>query len=1146
MSLACSATHKKPVCDKCTAGTKCTKCCLCQPRTLGRPRKTSVVIGSEPHRVNPVRSARIDTCSFADASLESVVETTPDLIEDDSDGIKYASQAHVLQVLELMGCTDGHEHSVRQLPHIDIRYQLHNANDIDADSMKRIENVFLKGIKAWISMLLPNLRLKCEADMKISFSIQSAMAAIEVPVIDKEAQNKASFVSIPVDILSTIPTTIRDVLKCERRYTSMDARKLLVPLADVPQAYVASLLKISNNYVLHLLFQAKQVDRLYLTCGVKLQEYCETHSRVPSDSVTFAVSFIYSDDSITRLAWEAKKQTPNRDPKWKELKNVYAMRSLVLKQDVATMYKGYAEKMSEMMPGKRHIGRTLFYCITKHITGGGKIQEARAGVDYIKPQEQEHDAQQFAEYEALERLISEPNAFDEPATQQEFVKQKSLPFFDRLRHVALVKLHEDPTRLEEIADVLLTVHQCERRTFSTAYMVFDFKQKFLAKGFREGGDSYYGKKGMLWWGAGVYVKPDTGQDDRSPESLEENHVEIDFTTEVLRLQQPLEMMNTGNVVLDDNGEEDSEYEKEDGVCESEDNGEECGEECMEGVGGVEEDDGMKDDDKEDSEKEGEDDGEEECAEGVGDVEEDDGMKDDDKEDSEKEGEDDGEEECAEGVGDVEEDDGMYKEDSEKEGEDDGEEECAEGVGDVEDDDGVHANQEAEEDYEEEVSLHYFDCIVQGEQKADGNIVLSCLEAALHALKKRFPHVSQSGKDICDTHFFHQQTQVDAYLVKGSGGRKVSTPKQLTVALIDSSVSNATILLLKPDFKAPYRSAAIPSIPSICYNCEKQQMVRFYNCLGQKVPSICIPIPSCPAKSLITPMGTQGINFMGVTVLLNSDSENTQMQARKDQNRYRRRTKGLNKREGQRLKKQCEDDEALKAIQEVYPQCADCLHHFKSQRVLGKHICSGRMESRDALTNAMQHADKLLVSMDFTVDGAIAQASHIFETRYTTFEPNFHAGWAHTRKSMHPDLTARVISIIHDCWKAGETKDLGKVKISADGVFSRLEELQLQHAIRLSELPLAGKIRAVYQSIGQKSQVQTSAGQKHGRHQEEGSSSASQKKPRIAYEEIDMEKELTQWKKYELEVYLSHHHLKKTGNKPELVSRVKEHMHADSN
>ena len=212
---------------------------------------------------------------------------------------------------------------------------------------------------------------------------------------------------------------------------------------------------------------------------MRLQEYYETHSHVPSDSVTFAVSLIYSDDNITRLAWEAKKQAPNRDPRWKELKNVYAMRSLVLKQDVATMYKGYVEKQRDKMPGKRPIGRTLFYSIAKHITGGGKLQEARAGVDYIKVnfhtdnfaiidkvidalaplseidhalrnelcglrtdvysflsygyavhaklgveasddtqdhflQPQEHDAQQFAEYEALERLVSEPNAFDEP------------------------------------------------------------------------------------------------------------------------------------------------------------------------------------------------------------------------------------------------------------------------------------------------------------------------------------------------------------------------------------------------------------------------------------------------------------------------------------------------------------------------------------------------------------------------------------------------------------------------------------------------------------------------------------------------------------------------------------------------------------
>ena len=110
-----------------------------------------------------------------------------------------------------------------------------------------------------------------------------------------------------------------------------------------------------------------------------------------------------------------------------------------------------------------------------------------------------------------------PNANPKPGGHLQCTACRSpFLFFDRLRHVAVARLDEDPTRQEEIADVLLTVHQCERRTFrymahvmlaaqqthkmkqavsemdsSTVYMVFDFKQKFLAKGFREGGDSYY-------------------------------------------------------------------------------------------------------------------------------------------------------------------------------------------------------------------------------------------------------------------------------------------------------------------------------------------------------------------------------------------------------------------------------------------------------------------------------------------------------------------------------------------------------------------------------------------------------------------------------------------------------------------------------
>ena len=96
--------------------------------------------------------------------------------------------------------------------------------------------------------------------------------------------------------------------------------------------------------------------------------------------------------------------------------------------------------------------------------------------------------------------------------------------------MALSKLDEDPSRLAEISDVLVTIHQYEH--WSYCYMAhvmqathqehshgrnglqncifsLDLKQKFLAKGFREDGDSYYGKKGMLWWGAGVHVKSDT-------------------------------------------------------------------------------------------------------------------------------------------------------------------------------------------------------------------------------------------------------------------------------------------------------------------------------------------------------------------------------------------------------------------------------------------------------------------------------------------------------------------------------------------------------------------------------------------------------------------------------------------------------------
>ena len=87
------------------------------------------------------------------------------------------------------------------------------------------------------------------------------------------------------------------------------------------------------------------------------------------------------------------------------------------------------------------------------------------------------------------------------------------------------------------------------------------------------------------------------------------------------------------------------------------------------------------------------------------------------------------------------------------------------------------------------------------------------------------------------------------------------------------------------------------------------------------------------------MGEEGINFTGVAVLLNSFSESTGVQVRKNKGRYKKRTKGISQREMQRVQKQHEDEEALKRIQAVHPQCTVCLYHFKSQLYCLQIMCA---------------------------------------------------------------------------------------------------------------------------------------------------------------------------------------------------------------
>ncbi|KAL5517271.1 hypothetical protein EMCRGX_G002784 [Ephydatia muelleri] len=459
--------------------------------------------------------------------------------------------------------------------------------------MNRVQNVFWIGVKAWAHVLLPSLRLN--EGSKKAFSLQSLVGSPEI------IENP---VNMDAQVLATIPTTIRDILKAEKKQLkSNNARRLLVSFVDVPIAYVASLRSLSKDHAARVIFQAK-IDKLYLSHGMNIQQFSKTQPRVPKDVIEFAVEFIHNDENIGQLAWEAKKRTPNR------------------KESGKSSRVCFIAKQEDAMPGKPPIGRSLFYTIAKHIIGGGKQQEARAGVDYIKvnfhidnftivdklidvlapPSDVDHtlrdelrglrtDVYTFLSYgyalharegvkasedtedqgdyshqpqehecQELEELVLQPDKLDDPGIQKAIVRmirgqlsccaqfkgsvvensnsatthspvlsldlishrkpnknpkagghldcnacRSPFLFFDKLRHVALIKLHRDPTKLSEIADVLLTIHQCERRSYR--YMVhvmqaaqqahrmklaivYDLKQKFIAKGFREGGDSY--------------------------------------------------------------------------------------------------------------------------------------------------------------------------------------------------------------------------------------------------------------------------------------------------------------------------------------------------------------------------------------------------------------------------------------------------------------------------------------------------------------------------------------------------------------------------------------------------------------------------------------------------------------------------------
>ena len=111
--------------------------------------------------------------------------------------------------------------------------------------------------------------------------------------------------------------------------------------------------------------------------------------------------------------------------------------------------------------------------------------------------------------------------------------------------------------------------------------------------------------------------------------------------------------------------------------------------------------------------------------------------------------------------------------------------------------------------------------------------------------------------------------------------------------------------------------------------------------------------------------------LGGTVLLSSDNTSNCVQAKNYRKRYKRNSGK------QHIDHQSKNEKALDDIRAIYPQCAKCLYHFKSQQLLKKHVCTGTRESWDTLSVAIRHADHLLARMDFSITGAIEQTASMF-------------------------------------------------------------------------------------------------------------------------------------------------------------------------
>eukprot|EP00731_Ephydatia_muelleri_P037842 Em0577g1a len=119
-----------------------------------------------------------------------------------------SSQAHIIEILECMGCED-YNSSVRRLLHVDVRQQVLYATNDEID-------------------VLVGIGLKADADLKTALSIKSVVAAIgeitEAEPIDDDQVPSVSAPLLDMDMLTNISTTIRDVLVHENARGAVESK----------------------------------------------------------------------------------------------------------------------------------------------------------------------------------------------------------------------------------------------------------------------------------------------------------------------------------------------------------------------------------------------------------------------------------------------------------------------------------------------------------------------------------------------------------------------------------------------------------------------------------------------------------------------------------------------------------------------------------------------------------------------------------------------------------------------------------------------------------------------------------------------------------------------------------------------------------